>query len=84
MDFTVQSTKTRDGLMNVYSYEGNLETKVAGAGIDVAVMDGEPWTDPSNITLNMPGTYASVTLNQLTSFSVRTVCRRRQRGHHAR
>lgn len=63
-DFSVASAKTRDGIQNVYSYEGNFVEAPASAGISVSTEAGEvAWANPSNITHNTPGTYATVTLN---------------------
>ena len=64
MDFSVGSVKTRYGVENVYVYEGSDETLQAGAGVNVDVAGGEAWTDPTNIELNSPPDYASVTLNE--------------------
>jgi hypothetical protein len=67
MDFTVGSTFSRDGIQNVYTYEGADEQDNCGLGIDIAVTDAAPWNDPDNIAFDSIGTYASVTLNETSS-----------------
>ena len=67
MDFSVGSVKTRAGIENVFVYEGADEENLTGLGLDVTVLDAEPWSDPDNITLNSPPSYASVTLNEAGS-----------------
>lgn len=63
-DFTVQSVKTRDGLANVYSYEGDSIEGVASSGVSFSTDPSEnPWDNPDNIASNTPGTYAAVELN---------------------
>jgi hypothetical protein len=63
IDFTVASALTRDGLANVYVYDGFDQTLDAGLGVDIPVAGGAAWASPDNIIHNTPGTYASVTLN---------------------
>ena len=63
MDFSVGSVKTRYGVENVYVYEGSDEVLEVGAGVDVPVMGGAAWDNPSHIELDSPPSYASVTLN---------------------
>lgn len=63
MDFTVGSVRTRDGLENVYVYDGADEENNAGLGTDIAVLDGEAWSNPDNIIHDTIGTYASLALN---------------------
>jgi hypothetical protein len=64
MDFTVGSTFSRDGVQNVYTYEGSDEENNAGLGINIAVTDGVSWVNPDNIIHDTEGTYASLALNQ--------------------
>ena len=62
-DFTVASVKTRDGLANVYALQGFCQGKVAGCASTVASLPGQGvWLNPTHITSNTPGTYASVTI----------------------
>ena len=62
-DFTVASVRTRDGLANVYSFQGFCQGKAAGCASSVNSGPSEsPWSNPTNIILNTPGTYASVTI----------------------
>lgn len=63
IDFTVASAVTRDGLASVYTFEGFDQELDAGSGVNVDVAGGVAWDNPSNITHNTPGTYASLTLN---------------------
>jgi hypothetical protein len=64
MDFTVGATFSRDGLANVYSYEGSDITAQAGFGDQIQTdLDQTPWSSPTNIELNNPPNYASVVLN---------------------
>jgi hypothetical protein len=63
MDFTVASAKTRDGVVNVYVYDGFDQEHDAGSGVDIAIAGGEAWANPSNIIHDEIGTYATVTLN---------------------
>jgi hypothetical protein len=65
MDFTVGSVKTRYGVENVYVYDGSDETLDAGSGVNVDVDGGAAWEDPTNIELDSPPDYASVTLNAI-------------------
>lgn len=65
MDFTIGSVFTRDGIQGVYQLEGNCLGCAAATGTSVADPDSSdevPFSNPGNITSNMPGTYASVTL----------------------
>jgi hypothetical protein len=64
IDFTIAEAGTRDGIVNVYTYAGSDEETNAGLGVNVSVPEAEIWTTPNNITKNMAGTYASVTLNE--------------------
>lgn len=66
-DFTVGSVITRDGVENVYVYDGYDLLLTAGNGADVAVNGGVAWSSPNNLTLNTPGTYASVSLQTPTT-----------------
>lgn len=72
IDFTVASARTRDGLANIYSYAGNFFLGTADSGISVSTDPAEvPWSNPDNISFNVPGTYASVSLNATpSSFAV--------------
>ena len=64
IDFTVTSARTRDGLANVYSYDGFDFSGNAGFGINVVTDPaGAAWSNPDNIVHNSPPTYASATLN---------------------
>jgi hypothetical protein len=68
IDFTVTSARTRDGLANVYSFEGNFDLGVASIGASVAAGPNEQaWVNPESIATNTPGTYASVVVNQPVS-----------------
>jgi hypothetical protein len=71
MDFSVGSARTRDGVANVYTYQGADEEDLAGLGADVVVANAATWNNPNNITLDTPGDYATVVLNEpASSFSV--------------
>jgi hypothetical protein len=63
IDFTVASAITREGVVNVYTFDGFDQLEDAGLGVNIAVEDGVAWDSPDNIIHNTPGTYASVTLN---------------------
>jgi hypothetical protein len=63
MDFTVGSVFSRDGIQNVYTYQGADQEVAADSGVDIPVTGAVAWTDPDNIAENTVGTYASVELN---------------------
>src|SRR5271155_1922793 len=63
VDFTVGSVRTRDGLANVYVYEGADEENNAGLGVNVVIAGGTVWESPDNIIHDTSGTYASTTMN---------------------
>jgi hypothetical protein len=65
-DFIVGQTTQRPGKQSVYSFANSFVEKVAAFAASVAgshAPNETAWTDPSNVTLNLPGTYASVSLN---------------------
>jgi hypothetical protein len=62
-DFTVASVKTRDGLESIYTFQGYCVTEITGCAASFSTNPSEvPWSNPTNILLNTPGTYASVIL----------------------
>ena len=64
IDFTVTSARTRDGLANVYSYDGFDFSGNAGFGADIPTNPaGAAWSNPDNVIHDSPPTYAQVTLN---------------------
>jgi hypothetical protein len=66
IDFTVTSARTRDGLANVYAYEGFDFNGNAGFGANIVTDPvGAAWASPDNIIHDSPPAYASVTLNQI-------------------
>ena len=77
MDFTVGSVKTRYGVENVYSYQGNDQSFDLGAGSNVPIPGGAAWTNPSfpaSVTLNeIPETPLVSNTNQAVSGSPPTI-----------
>lgn len=70
IDFTVASARTRDGLANVYAYDGFDFNGNAGFGTDVATDPaGTAWQNPDNIIHNSPPTYATVSLNEAVAIT---------------
>ena len=65
-DFIVGQTLQRPGKESVYSFADSFVEKLAGFATSVAgpnAPNETAWTNPSNVTLNTPGTYAAVLLN---------------------
>lgn len=65
-DFTIGSVGIRPGLASTYYYTDFFSEKIAGFAETVAGVHApneEPWLNPMNATLDLPGTYAEVTLN---------------------
>jgi hypothetical protein len=63
MDFTVGSTFSRDGIQNVYVYDGADQQDNCGLGVDITVTDAASWSNPNNISFDTIGTYATISLN---------------------
>jgi len=64
VDYLPGAVLTRGGRQSVYSFNGLFAEDLAGFAITVPTSPGaEPWVAPLNATLNIPGTYAIVTLN---------------------
>ena len=74
-DFQIGSVLTRPGLLSVYSYSNQFQAKIPGSGANVLATEPSevPWSSPNNITVNTPGTYASVTLNGLGGYSISSI-----------
>ena len=62
MDFDVGATFSRDGIEGVYTFESGDQTQLTTLGKNVVVTSGVAWTNPTNIEVNTPGTYATVGL----------------------
>src|SRR5229473_327141 len=65
-DFVPGATFTRGGRQSVFSFGGLFAEDLAGFAVTQAGTHapGETaWLSPTNATKNIPGTYASVTLN---------------------
>src|SRR5277367_6330068 len=66
VDFVPGAVFTRGGTQGVYTFGGLFAEDLAGFAVSIPGLHGSnetAWNSPSNVTLNIPGTYASVTLN---------------------
>lgn len=65
-DFIIGSVQPRPGKQNAYIFEGMDELENAGHGASIPgqfAPNEVPWSNPNNIVLDSPPSYASVTLN---------------------
>lgn len=66
VDFSPGRVFTRGGSVGQFTFAGLFSEKLTGFAQTLAgthVPNETPWLSPSNATLNIPGTYSSVTLN---------------------
>src|SRR6267378_4379499 len=66
VDFVPGSVFTRGGRQSVYSFGGLFADDLAGFAVSVPgplAPNEAPWISPLNATLNIPGSYAAVTVN---------------------
>jgi hypothetical protein len=65
-DFVPGAVFTRGGRQSVYSFNGLFAEDLAGFAVTIPGLHApneSAWNSPNNATLNIPGTYANVTLN---------------------
>src|SRR6266852_5847790 len=65
-DFLPGSVFSRGGRQNIIGFSNSFAEDLAGVAITVPgthAPNEQPWAAPSNVTVNIPGTYAAAILN---------------------